>query len=228
MSSSNPLNSAIQACEKIGLKSLAKPLLPLTFGIEFEFVLQLHPTEIPGITTHNTSIANTATRQHIISLITPQISNGAEPKNVPVAKEADAIDFTTWNVTGDTTIKMQESAKGKCYGVELISPVLSFGEEEYGEVRRVCEAVTGKCNTDVHQSCALHIHIGNVTNDIFDFPLIRKLVAILWTFEPHIESLHPKSRLFAQDTVLFGEPRHRSTSLRRSPKGNRLGMEKFV
>jgi hypothetical protein len=207
-SGSELLNLALQASKDAKIKeSLAatqQKLLvdgqpPLTFGIEFEFVVEIGIVELkdasgtPMIAKHNNLDAKNIVRQHIVDTISPGLSE--KPKVVGYPKVKGAVDFESWNVTEDTTIKMRapsdKYSSTKCYSIEVISPVLEFDKEHYGQVRKVCSDITESYKTDVNKTCAVHIHIGNSENVGFDISVVRKLMAIIWAFEPHIEQLHP-------------------------------------
>ncbi|KAE9376847.1 hypothetical protein N431DRAFT_332239 [Stipitochalara longipes BDJ] len=102
-----------------------------------------------------------------------------------------------WIVTDDSTIQAPP-AKGdrKRYvfqKVELISPAFLATKGSLVEIQRTCQLIIRTYRTCGGPSTGLHIHVGNCTRG-FDLETLQNVMAILWTFELQLATLHPKYR----------------------------------
>ncbi|KAH7330150.1 putative amidoligase enzyme-domain-containing protein [Rhexocercosporidium sp. MPI-PUGE-AT-0058] len=105
-------------------------------------------------------------------------------------------DFDTensWIIKDDASIK-PPPLNYKFRDVELVSPPFYFSEKALNEVRVVCETLPSEYRLFTNTSCSIHVHVGNGTNG-FTVSHLRKLMAILWAFEPQFDSLHPHHRV---------------------------------
>ncbi|EPE34373.1 hypothetical protein GLAREA_10067 [Glarea lozoyensis ATCC 20868] len=174
---------------------LLKPQKPLTFGIEFEFVVEIGEDDKAKMKTENLKLTPqdyTKVRKYVASMLSPVMKHKTRTTYSKI-QENGIPDFSTWYVTVDGTIEKRRSRKQLSYPIELISPALDFSNNSICEVEKACKAITNGCHVDVNKSCGLHVHIGNHDNDL-KWEDMRKFVAIVWTFEPHIVQIHPTNR----------------------------------
>ncbi|PVH87356.1 hypothetical protein DL98DRAFT_354492, partial [Cadophora sp. DSE1049] len=78
--------------------------------------------------------------------------------------------------------------------IEVVSPPFHFCKEALNEVKVVCETLPSQYRLISNTSCSIHVHVGNGTRG-FTVPHIRSLMALLWTFEPQMDTLHPQHRV---------------------------------
>jgi hypothetical protein len=103
--------------------------------------------------------------------------------------EKNQFDFSAGNVNSDATIKHSHLLYST-YPMEIISPVPAFSEQSLQEVMDVVEIIQRSFRVEVNESCSLHVHLGNEEYG-FEVSTIRQLLALLWTLEPHVNTLHP-------------------------------------
>jgi hypothetical protein len=195
------LAEAIKTTEDMAIKdklSRAGTQKPLTFGIEFEFVVEIRNAADAmnifkeGAPKHNTEWALEMVKKYVADVLSRFVEHETS-LDYNKATEKGVTDFSKWYITKDQTIERRESSKLYSYPIEVISPVLDFNEDSLGKIEKACEAITRKCNIDINNSCGLHVHIGNRGNNL-EWTDVRKLVAVLWTLEPQIVQLHPTNR----------------------------------
>lgn len=75
-------------------------------------------------------------------------------------------------------------------GVEIISKILTAGEEAFQEVGKMANILSKTFRTEVNRSCGLHIHVGNGDAG-FDLETLESL-AEAWVFDRKIIVLHPR------------------------------------
>ncbi|EHK96838.1 hypothetical protein GLAREA_07415 [Glarea lozoyensis ATCC 20868] len=197
--------AAVKAAEKANVKEALEKQVdgekkqPLTFGLEFKFVLKVDGNELRDgesgflILKHNTQEARDTVREYIRHVI---LSAAKREPHVVGYHKLYGIEIGTWNVTDDVEIQSRvcenKFSGSKRYSVELVSPESRFDENRYKQIREVCEAVVSKCRIEINLTCNLHVHIGNNDNISLNYSVLQKLSAILWTFGPHIKRLHQK------------------------------------
>lgn len=79
-------------------------------------------------------------------------------------------------------------------GVEMKSPALEFKLENLRIIEEVCQLITKKYLTTVNQSCGLHVHISAGLETAFQFKTLKNLFALIYAFEPQLDTLHPPHR----------------------------------
>jgi len=116
-------------------------------------------------------------------------------KDIPL--DPPNISYDRWNVTEDSTIRPphaegyeQQYAFQK---IEVISPAFLATEGSLAQIREICLLLVRTYRTCGGPSTGLHIHVGNSTRG-FDLETLQNVMAILWTFEPQLETLHPEHR----------------------------------
>jgi hypothetical protein len=75
-------------------------------------------------------------------------------------------------------------------GWELVSPVLTIGEDAFEEVRKVCEALN-ECRVVVNRKCGLHVHIGAAH---FNIRALKNFAKNYLKFEDFFDAIMPESR----------------------------------
>jgi hypothetical protein len=97
-----------------------------------------------------------------------------------------------WVTTTDSSVYGPED-EYDWWAIEINSPPLIFCEEALDAVLLACNALTQNFRSNVNESCGLHVHVGNGT-DNFSAETMKNLMAFLWCFEPIIDKLHPAHR----------------------------------
>ena len=110
-------------------------------------------------------------------------------------RTARVNDITKWHVTTNDSI---ESPNGPgifvWIGIEVISPAFDFTAESLKAVEDMCLLLTNNYRTVVNETIGLHVHVGHRSQG-FKFQDIQKFIAFLWTFEPMLETLHPRTAI---------------------------------
>lgn len=102
-----------------------------------------------------------------------------------------------WTITEDSTIQ-PPAAEGdeKRYvfqKIEVVSPAFLATEGSLAQIREICLLIIRTYRTCGGPSTGLHVHVGNSTRG-FDSETLQNVMAMLWTFEPQLETLHPEHR----------------------------------
>ncbi|KAI9819769.1 MAG: hypothetical protein M1826_001078 [Phylliscum demangeonii] len=91
-----------------------------------------------------------------------------------------------------------EGCKYSYIGMELKTPVLSYGEAHLTQVETALDILNHKLGSGiqvlVNQSCGLHVHIGH-GHDGFPLQTLHFVAGLATVFEPTIQTLHPPHRL---------------------------------
>ena len=91
---------------------------------------------------------------------------------------------------------------GDSHGIELVSRVLRPIEEDFEEIKNMCEKLKGgQCDehgATTTDRCGLHVHI-KPDGDDFDLLTLQHLAYILVMYEKHIDTLQPKWRRVIQN-----------------------------
>jgi hypothetical protein len=77
--------------------------------------------------------------------------------------------------------------------IEIAWPVLYFTPEGISQVQAVFEVLTNNYRIICSERGGLHVYIGNERNQ-FQGRAVQKILAALWTFEPILETMHPRHR----------------------------------
>ena len=112
--------------------------------------------------------------------------------------------YPTWEVKRDSTIKEPEGCLPyyQWLQIELTSPAYWFSEDSIRAVMDVLSIIKSTYLVNVNESCGLHVHVGNGLENQgeFEFSTIRNLFALIFAFEPQLDTLHPSHR---QNGMLF-------------------------
>lgn len=165
----------------------------LTIGVEIEFSLA-HRIKKPPFKSMETDEEGRPLffTDNIHRHIAKTLTDAGYPADVGQDKK-----YREWQVDGDVTIKPpRPRGEYEWAGIEVRSPVLWFCEESLNEVRNVCYLLESRYHTIPTDSCGLHVHVGNGKEQggSFDFSTLRNLYALLWAFEPQLDTLHPPHR----------------------------------
>lgn len=103
--------------------------------------------------------------------------------------EGDGLSNNVWQVDRDLSIKYPD-LNYKFLPIEVISPAFYYSQEAINEITVACETLTGRYRIAAIESGSVHVHVGD---GMYGFTVshLRKLMALLWTFEPQLDTLHP-------------------------------------
>jgi hypothetical protein len=101
--------------------------------------------------------------------------------------------LTMWAVDSDSSIRVPDPSPYDWIEIEVVSPVYQAGDPAINAVKIASEILTSNLRISVNDSCGHHVHVGNGSEG-FDFPLLKNLIAIIWTYEPELDRLHPPHR----------------------------------
>ncbi|EHK96837.1 hypothetical protein GLAREA_07416 [Glarea lozoyensis ATCC 20868] len=201
MSDANLLNQAVKVTNtaKVG-KSLVNKQPPLRISLELDLI-QLYSFPIDGkelefgdllyLMKNDNENSRAIVRQHVSHVISPHT-----PKKPFLERDLRFKAFDTWSVIGGEQVEVEclRGARIKRYDVKVTSPELNFSYQAFDQVRNVYNAVAKNGHTSISDRCFLRVNI--ISDDtILKFPVMRNLMAILWTFEPHIERAHRELHL---------------------------------
>jgi hypothetical protein len=181
-------------------------MLPLTFGIELECILatlsygQEDPEPQDSREVHNLTPQIFASSLSELKYVQLKVANRLMIESGVAVIPTGNMPSTPecWTVADDYTIKRDFSSNAyELFPLEFISPPLAFHQGSLDEVRSMCATISNTFRVNCNPTCGFHVHVGNGSgNDEkpFSFEVIRKLIALIWTFEHQIESLHPENR----------------------------------
>ncbi|KAG9233733.1 putative amidoligase, partial [Amylocarpus encephaloides] len=98
-----------------------------------------------------------------------------------------------WTVKDDYSISTPYNRDYVYIPVEITSPPFPFTQSSLNELRQVVSALTSTVRVFTNSTYGFHVHVGD-GYDTFPFTTVQQLMAILWSFEPQIQSLHPWTR----------------------------------
>lgn len=119
------------------------------------------------------------------------------------------LDENGWVVSFDPSVKpvsLGGDRQAECeagiewQGVEVVSKILTAGEESFKEVCNVSNLLNRTFRTEVNRSCGLHVHVGN-GKEGFNLATLKNLVAALWVFDREIIRLHPRFRTASRSST---------------------------
>jgi hypothetical protein len=104
----------------------------------------------------------------------------------------EAPEHSQWNVGSDGSLSCRREGYS-WEAIEVRSPAYFFCPEALDAIRIACEVLTSNLRVEINDSCGLHVHVGNGGRR-YSLATIQNLMALLWTFEPQLSSVHPDSR----------------------------------
>ncbi|TAQ86869.1 hypothetical protein B7494_g4839 [Chlorociboria aeruginascens] len=163
-----------------------------TFGVEIEFMLatledhveDLHPEE--GRTVRGLGGRWTGLYDHIATTL--------KAAGIPTIIDKGDKGSYSWTVTDDVSLFTSYTFGYKWISVEIISPPYYFEHAALDKVAQVVSVLKSTYRIVCDESCGVHIHIGDGLRGLEDDTL-RLLFAMLWTFEPQLDTLHPAERV---------------------------------
>jgi hypothetical protein len=188
-----------------------RSLPKLSFGVELEFALATIPyrrtdpdpedgRQVYGITQREDRAlakelpADRARRaqEHISNTLTEAgFSSMREPDSDGQPREQY---LDRWIITQDSSIKGPSGELRYSFQpIEMQSPAYLMTEGSLKEVQRVCHLMTKTYRTYSGPTSSVHVHVGNKKQG-FPLETLQNLMALLWTFEPQLETLHPEHR----------------------------------
>ncbi|KAH9218447.1 putative amidoligase, partial [Leptodontidium sp. 2 PMI_412] len=176
----------------------------LTFGLELEFAIAYippngqnpnpkDPRQVTGIVTgpRKTWIANL--RKHVATTL--RSAGISAVANSPYSDDPTRGTEPFWSVKHDDTIKGPQLEGHLFLPIEINSPPFYFGSDEpFREIETVCKVMKENYIISCNRSCGVHVHVGNGLQG-FRYEAMQNLLAIIWTFEPQIETVHPLHRV---------------------------------
>ncbi|KAL5354499.1 hypothetical protein ACLOAV_000588 [Pseudogymnoascus australis] len=109
------------------------------------------------------------------------------------------FDYKTWFVTDDLTVYPPhknapcDNPVYRWHSAEVISPALYFCPESLTQIRVACATITTQFRVAATRTTGLHVHVGDGGKG-FSASTLRNLIALLWGFEPQLQTLHPSHR----------------------------------
>ncbi|RDW59524.1 hypothetical protein BP6252_12611 [Coleophoma cylindrospora] len=185
----------------------------LTFGIELEFVLATvpagnpdpHPEDPRQVYFHdpNEPANPPSTPSTFIYTILKHVAQTLTQHHVPaipILKRSQTTSFShNWLVKTDASIQPPDPTSAlypyayRWYAVEVVSPAYYHKRTTTDACRKVIRILREQYRMVVNSSCGLHVHVGNGLDGL-NGTWLRNLMAVLWTFEPQLESLFPAHR----------------------------------
>ncbi|KAG4439995.1 hypothetical protein IFR05_004509 [Cadophora sp. M221] len=179
------------------------PKSAFTFGVEFEFAIAClpggfeDPNPEDGRQVYGISERDPGSTSDPYGLHEPEFftESGGEWMRIQqyIADLSLYNPQTTWIVKNDTSIKFPP-LNYMFDAVEVTSPPLYFGEKGLDQVKIACQLLPSKYRLFQNTSCSIHVHVGHGSHG-FELAHLRNIMAMLWAFEPHLDSLHPKHRV---------------------------------
>jgi hypothetical protein len=80
------------------------------------------------------------------------------------------------------------------FPIEVISPAMELNEEAISYIREVYATLTNTYRTFINPEYTLQVQVG-IGGTKFTDDAVKRLIAILWSYEPLIENLHPLYRI---------------------------------
>ncbi|CZS90294.1 hypothetical protein WAI453_004237 [Rhynchosporium graminicola] len=189
--------------EALNTVSPPRPESRLTFGLELEFAIAVVP---PGGCDPHPKDPRTATdlvtgpydtwldslKERVAATLC-KVNLKALARS-PYAEDNPTESLGSWIVKHDDTIKAPAVDGYIFLPIEITSPAYWYTDLALGEVKLVCQELVNHYRITTNRSCGVHVHVGK-GNKGFTFEDIQNLLATLWTFEPQIETMHPKHRV---------------------------------
>ncbi len=100
----------------------------------------------------------------------------------------------SWTVGQDGTIMAPERCYYNWLPMEITSPPYYYSKQALYEIRLVIQVLRDNYRVSCNRSCGTHVHVGGGHKG-FDVKTIKNVLATIWTFEPQIETIHPKYRV---------------------------------
>ncbi|KFY40931.1 hypothetical protein V495_05169 [Pseudogymnoascus sp. VKM F-4514 (FW-929)] len=108
-------------------------------------------------------------------------------------------DYKTWFVTDDLTIYPPHRSAPcndstyRWHSADVISPALYFCPESLTQIQVACATISTQFRVAASRTTGLHVHVGDGAKG-FSPNTLRNLIALLWGFEPQLQTLHPPHR----------------------------------
>lgn len=178
---------------------------PLTFGVELEFAVATthvnnydphpaHPGRIYFVRPQRRLAPDSEQRARVHEALYIALRAAGLPLGlVPM------FDYKTWFVTDDLTIDPPHRDAPcndpiyRWHSAEVISPALYFYPEALTQIRVACATISTQFRVAATRTTGLHVHVGDGANG-FSHSTLRNLIALLWGFEPQLQTLQPPHR----------------------------------
>jgi len=191
-----------------------QPRSPLTFGVEFEFLVARFGNE-----TDDAHLSDEDGWDKVARGLQTSLSANGFPATI------SSLEYTTWNIKRDYSVNnagLEQHVDGhQVYGwhdVEVTTPILQFIPTDVKKVVDFCTLITSTYVTAVNASCGLHVHIGNAEG--YRFADVQKFIALMYAFEPQFDTINPSQRYNGKFSLAMRESsrmaceHHRSTGRR--------------
>jgi len=195
-------------------------IAPLTFGVEFEFIVKSLPTNVkcpPDPEKEDRPVRwdglKNAPGYRDTADIHQQMANVFHKYGIAnfhyKCKDASE-DHKRWTIDEDISVELAEGDKNPVYqytSVETVSPIyynsLSKNNMGLDEIQRVLSIVRNEFRVHVPASAGMHVHVGNGKKG-FTKSHLQSLLSILYVFEKQIQILHPNRQADEPGRPLIG------------------------
>lgn len=185
-------------------------MAPLTFGVEFEFLVATlpwhtsdpHPEDPRPVKNIDTFVpidhkADWARFDEQQVALRTSLSSALNAVNLPARSVNETPPSSpTWEIDDDNSIAPPQGPEGRIYKwrtVEVKTTPYYFTPESLAAVSLGCKTLTSNFRLNVNESCGLHVHVGDGIEG-FSLDTLHNLAAFLWTFEPVLETIYPPDR----------------------------------
>ncbi|KAK6591699.1 hypothetical protein H4I96_12255 [Botrytis cinerea] len=198
----------------------------LTFGLELEFILATvdadkhdpHPKDPREVDGKNlNSIYN------IDQDICKKLRAVGIPSVVLGDETTEEESKTCWLLKGDITVGDDKAFPDRIpkewnelytkNGMEIVSPPYYYSESAKDTITKVLRTIRQNCRVCVDHTAGLHVHVGNSYNGL-QFPILKQLFAIAYTYEPQLMLMFPSERV---SNNFWCPPLFQSRSSRENP-----------
>lgn len=175
----------------------------LTFGLEIEYLLATikpnlpnpfpkDPRQLDGETINTIGAANADISKRLKNVGIPASVLDEECEECGVTDEGF---LTDWILKHDCSVGSEQPIHPdlKEFGLEMSSPPYYYDEGSREAIRTVIKVLRTNYLVRVNKSTGIHVHVGN-ENDGFQLPILRNLLAILFTYERQIRLILPDDR----------------------------------
>lgn len=106
-----------------------------------------------------------------------------------------------WANGSRTTLTPEMRAALRYVDVEIVSPVLTYGNAAFIEVGTAVKAIVSRFPVYVNESTGFHVHVGNQSFG-FSLPTLKNVARLASCFEDQFNELYPVHRLANEYCVL--------------------------
>lgn len=215
-----PLSSHTNSYSTSNSSTMSEPL-PLTFGVELEFVA-LYPrrafnNQEPDLLPTSEELDGEVTAGHALQYF-------LDKANVPATgwEELGSVPFdaapsySKWCVKEDCVQLSTDESDRLPDGfieepIEICSRILFYGDDWRGEIRAVLNVLAfmgSRFNAGfiINSTTGFHVHVGNNAGQPMPFDTVKRIFQVATAHERVIDSLHASSRVLAPFSIESVDP----------------------